>query len=106
MIAAGEALLAPSITRRLITDFARIPGPRQSRPADLAALTERELDVLRLIAIGLSNGEIAVRLVVSPATVKTHVAHLLDKLDARDRLQLVIAAYESGLSGSGGGPEE
>ncbi len=106
VIAAGEALLAPSITRRLITDFARRPGPRQSRPADLAVLTERELDVLRLIAIGLSNGEIAVRLVVSPATVKTHVAHLLDKLDARDRVQLVIAAYESGLSGSGGGPEE
>jgi DNA-binding NarL/FixJ family response regulator len=100
VVAAGEALLGPSITRRLITEFAHRPDPTTPRARELANLTERELDVLRLIASGCSNSEIAERLVVSPATVKTHVAHLLDKLEARDRVQLVITAYESGLVGS------
>ena len=96
VVATGDALLAPSVTRRLIAEFARRPEP-VGKPAALGELTGRELEVLRLIAAGLSNGEIAERLVVSPATVKTHVGHLLDKLAARDRAQLVIAAYESGL---------
>ena len=143
VVAAGEALLAPSVTRRLISEFARVPplgttGPVASSlptvargadpvgsgsrlsggaggPASWAAraseatppradqvtalLTDRECEVLSLVAAGLSNAEIANRLRISPATAKTHVAHLLTKLDARDRVQLVIIAYQAGLTG-------
>ncbi|GLZ36393.1 response regulator transcription factor [Actinokineospora sp. NBRC 105648] len=95
LVAAGEALLAPSVTRRLITQFARLPDP--AAPAVLTGVTEREREVLTLIARGLSNAEIADRLTLSPATVKTHIGRLLAKLQARDRAQLVITAYESGL---------
>ena len=107
VVAAGDALLAPSITRRLIGEFARLPDsarpdsaqPDAGRPdpAVLACLTEREVEVLALVAQGMSNGEIADHLIISPATAKTHVAHLLAKLDARDRVQLVILGYQSGL---------
>ena len=140
VVAAGEALLAPSVTRRRISEFARIPPlgtpgrwlprcrrwrgapirpgadrdcrgaqgarvlggarPRGRRPAAdqvTALLTDRECEVLRLVSAGLSNAEIANRLRISPATAKTHVAHLLTKLDARDRVQLVIIAYQAGL---------
>ena len=95
VIAAGEALLAPTITRRLIGEFAR-QRPRP-RPDALGELTPRETEVLRLIAEGLSNAEIAARLVVSDETVKTHVSRVLFKLGLRDRTQAVITAYESGL---------
>jgi DNA-binding NarL/FixJ family response regulator len=95
VVAAGEALLAPTITRRLIEDYAR--RPRAGAAPQLGDLTERELDVLRLLAEGLSNAEIAERLVVSGATVKTHVNHVLSKLGVRDRVRAVIFAYESGL---------
>jgi DNA-binding NarL/FixJ family response regulator len=130
VVAAGEALLAPSVTRRLISEFARTPalglpgvaapglpahpGPRPGGapaapwPASLPAagragrvtelLTDREFEVLRLVAAGMSNGEVADHLRISPATAKTHVAHLLTKLDARDRVQLVIIAYQAGLA--------
>jgi DNA-binding NarL/FixJ family response regulator len=126
VVAAGEALLAPSVTRRLISEFARTPplgeteppptalprqatahaataqGVRNSGPsaatAVTALLTYREVEVLRLVTAGLSNAEIADHLHISPATAKTHVAHLLTKLDARDRVQLVIIAYQSGLA--------
>jgi DNA-binding NarL/FixJ family response regulator len=105
VVAAGEALLAPSITRRLISEFARSPAPAAAaraaspRGAHVAELlTEREAEVLRLVATGMSNAEIAARLCISPATAKTHVAHLLTKLDARDRVQLVIIAYQAGLA--------
>jgi DNA-binding NarL/FixJ family response regulator len=119
VVAAGEALLAPSVTRRLISEFARTPaldGPAPAVPGLPAAagaagtspavraakvtrlLTERECEVLRLVAAGMSNGEIADHLRISPATAKTHVAHLLTKLDARDRVQLVIIAYQAGLA--------
>lgn len=94
IVAAGDALLAPRITRRLIERFASLGDPAPPRPVALAGLTDREVEVLGLVARGLSNTEIADRLVVSPATVKTHVGHLLAKLDARDRAQLVVAAYE------------
>ncbi|TDE35869.1 response regulator transcription factor [Actinomadura sp. 6K520] len=97
VVASGESLLAPSVTRRLIAEFVRRPGPAQPPPAGLDGVTERELEVLTLIARGLSNGELAEHLHVSPATVKTHIGHLLAKLHARDRAQLVIAAYETGL---------
>ena len=130
VVAAGDALLAPSVTRRLIGEFARTapipgrpPGPDGATRAwagpEVAAgleatgrtssntrstadqlarvLTDRELEVLTMVARGLSNGEIAEELTISPATAKTHVAHLLTKLDARDRIQLVIIAYQSGL---------
>jgi DNA-binding NarL/FixJ family response regulator len=140
VVAAGEALLAPSITRRLISEFARIPplgtpgpvasglptaartsgtavsgwpsasraagapgptsGPTPTRGGQVTALlTDRECEVLRLVAAGLSNAEIANQLRISPATAKTHVAHLLTKLDARDRVQLVIIAFQAGLTG-------
>jgi DNA-binding NarL/FixJ family response regulator len=142
VVAAGEALLAPSITRRLISEFARIPplgtpgpvasglpsvgrppgsalreppaagsfggrgpgtpgaSPTPSRGAQVTELlTDRECEVLRLVAAGLSNAEIAHQLLISPATAKTHVAHLLTKLDARDRVQLVIIAFQAGLTG-------
>ena len=129
VVAAGEALLAPSITRRLISEFAKapalgahgqaapglpaaprlpaLPGDAVARPGGTPAaragrvtglLTEREREVLRLVTAGMSNGEIADRLRISPATAKTHVAHLLTKLDARDRVQLVIIAYQAGLA--------
>ncbi len=98
VIARGEALLAPSITRRLIAEFAnqkrRGPG---TTPKQLAELTEREREVLVQIARGLNNDEIAEELVISPATAKTHVSRIMSKLDARDRAQLVVIAYESGL---------
>jgi DNA-binding NarL/FixJ family response regulator len=100
VIAAGEALLAPSVTRRLLGQFARaLPGPRASRasPASLSALTERETEVLRLLAAGLSNAELAGRLYISEATVKSHVSSLLRKLGLRDRVQAVILAYDTGL---------
>ncbi len=96
VVATGEALLAPSITRRLIEDYARRP-PAREQPAALAELTPRELEVLRLLARGLSNGEIARELFVGDATVKTHVARIFAKLDLHDRAQAVVLAYESGL---------
>jgi DNA-binding NarL/FixJ family response regulator len=99
VIAAGDALLAPSVTRRLIGEFAR-HDPRSAsawRSHELMALTPRETEVLRLIAEGLSNAEIARRLVVTEETVKTHVSRILGKLGLRDRTQAVVAAYESGL---------
>jgi DNA-binding NarL/FixJ family response regulator len=127
VVAAGDALLAPSVTRRLIGEFARnapITGPISGSTTGPAAgarqaaaqasndsqpsltwgklqrmLTDRELEVLKMVARGMSNAEIAEELTISPATAKTHVAHLLTKLDARDRIQLVIIAYQSGLVG-------
>ena len=97
VVAAGDALLSPRITRRLITEFARLrPAPPASAEA-LRELTRREVEVLQLVAEGLSNAEIAQRLVVSEETVKTHVSHVLAKLGVRDRAQAVILAYESGL---------
>jgi DNA-binding NarL/FixJ family response regulator len=96
-VAAGDALLAPTVTRRLIEEFVRRPPPGAAEPSELGELTDREAEVLRLIARGLSNAEIAQELVVSEATVKTHVAHVLRKLDLRDRVQAVVYAYESGL---------
>jgi DNA-binding NarL/FixJ family response regulator len=113
VVAAGEALLAPSVTRLLISEFAQHPAARSPRtgtsapvppvspvPASRIArlLTERECEVLRLVSAGMSNGEIADQLRISPATAKTHVAHLLTKLDARDRVQLVILAYQAGFA--------
>ncbi len=113
VVAAGDALLAPSVARRLIGEFARtthIAGTTQaaaqarndSQPSPTLGklqrvLTDRELEVLKMVARGMSNAEIAEELTISPATAKTHVAHLLTKLDARDRIQLVIIAYQSGL---------
>jgi DNA-binding NarL/FixJ family response regulator len=122
VVAAGDALLAPSVTRRLIGEFTRTPpgagpgpGPASGAPPGAVqaagqasepgsacdrlarVLTERELEVLQMVARGMSNAEIAGELTISPATAKTHVAHLLTKLDARDRIQLVIIAYQSGL---------
>ena len=126
VVAAGDALLAPSVTRRLIGEFTRAsPGAGRLAAARLAQgaatsaqddqvsaacdrlqriLTERELEVLRMVARGMSNAEIAEELTISPATAKTHVAHLLTKLDARDRIQLVIIAHQTGLCDSGGRP--
>jgi DNA-binding NarL/FixJ family response regulator len=97
VVAAGDALLAPSITRRLISELAARPVDAPSPPAELGALTEREREVLALVGRGLSNAEVAERLYVSPATAKTHVSHIMTKLYARDRAQLVVLAYESGL---------
>jgi DNA-binding NarL/FixJ family response regulator len=96
-VASGDALLAPSVTRRLIEEFAKRPEPSARKPKELATLTEREVEVLREVARGLTNNEIAKNLHVSETTIKTHVAHLLDKLDLRDRVQAVILAYEAGL---------
>jgi DNA-binding NarL/FixJ family response regulator len=116
VVAAGDALLAPSVTRRLIGEFTRTspaaaeprgdadrpgagsrPGPVGDTDQLTRILTERELEVLSMVARGMSNGEIAEQLTISPATAKTHVAHLLTKLNSRDRIQLVIIAYQSGL---------
>ena len=95
IVAGGEALLSPAITKRVIEKFTRISHPEP--PKELADLTDRERDVLRLIARGLSNAEIASELFLTEATVKTHVTHILAKLDLRDRVQAVVLAYESGL---------
>ena len=100
VVAAGDALLAPSITRRLIGDFARRRRHQRPSPAATSSLTPRELDVLRLIARGLSNAEIAAELVLAEQTVKTHVGHVLTKLSLRDRTQAVVYAYENGLVGN------
>ena len=103
VVAAGEAVVAPSVTRRLLDRFAsRLPAADAPTPKALQNLTERELDVLRLVARGLSNSEIAAELFVSETTVKTHVGHLLTKLDVRDRVQAAVFAYESGLVRPGG----
>ncbi|TQS29056.1 response regulator transcription factor [Microbispora sp. KK1-11] len=96
-VAAGEALLAPEITRRMIEDYVRRPRPGSDRPAGLETLTPRELEVLRLIARGRSNAEIAAELFLSGPTVKTHVTRILAKLGLRDRVQAVVFAYECGL---------
>ena len=98
VVAAGNALLAPSVTRRLIQEFAKRPEPQARKAKQLEGLTDRERDVLREVARGLSNAEIAARLHVAETTVKTHVAHVLDKLELRDRVQAVILAYEAGLT--------
>lgn len=100
-VAAGEALLAPSLTRRLIEEHVRRPPPHRGVPRELAALTERELAVFDLIAEGLSNTDIAERLVVSLATVKTHVNRVIAKLDGRTRAQLVVLGYECGRTTPG-----
>jgi DNA-binding NarL/FixJ family response regulator len=98
VVAAGEALLAPNVTRRLIAEFARLRPSPVARPVpDLAVLTPRETQVLRLVAEGLSNGETAARLTVTEETVKTHVSRILAKLGLRDRTQAVVVAYETGL---------
>jgi DNA-binding NarL/FixJ family response regulator len=99
VVAAGDALLAPSITRRLIGDFARRRRHQRPSPTATAGLTPREMDVLRLIARGLSNAEIAAELVLAEQTIKTHVGHVLTKLALRDRTQAVVFAYENGLVG-------
>jgi DNA-binding NarL/FixJ family response regulator len=101
-IAAGDALLAPALVRRLVEDFVRRPAPGATVPTELEALSDRELDVLRLVARGLSNAEIAQALFVSETTVRTHVGHILAKLGVRGRVQAVVAAYESGLVRPGG----
>ncbi|MEV1318421.1 response regulator transcription factor [Micromonospora arborensis] len=107
VVAAGEGLLAPTVTRRLIDEFARRPEPARPLPRRLDGVTEREREVLALIARGLSNSELAAHLSLSLATVKTHVGRLLTKLAVRDRAQLVIVAYETGLVGPGGsGPTD
>jgi DNA-binding NarL/FixJ family response regulator len=98
IVARGDALLAPSVTRRLLDRFAgALPGPDAPAPSDLDDLTERELEVLRLVALALSNGEIAGRLHLTEATVKTHVSSILRKLALRDRVQAVVLAYDLGL---------
>ncbi len=95
IVAGGEALLSPAITKRVIERFTRIPRP--APPRQLGELTERELEVFRLIARGLSNAEIGKELYISDTTVKTHITHILQKLDLRDRVQAIVLAYETGL---------
>jgi DNA-binding NarL/FixJ family response regulator len=102
VVAAGDALLSPAITKRVIAQFTRIPRP--APPGGLDELTDRELDVFRLIARGLSNPEIARELYISETTVKTHITHILQKLNLRDRVQAVVLAYETGLLGDGRPP--
>jgi len=97
IVASGETLLAPTITGRLVAEFVRQPSSDRAVPRDLADLTEREREVLTLVGGGLSNTEIGAELFISPATVKTHVGRVLQKLGARDRAQLVVIAYETGL---------
>lgn len=96
-VASGDALLAPAVTRRLIEEYIQRPPPGSGTPAALSELSERELEVLRLVAQGMSNAEIGQQLYVSEATIKTHVAHILSKLRLRDRVQAVVLAYECGL---------
>jgi DNA-binding NarL/FixJ family response regulator len=100
VVAAGDALIAPSVTKRLITEFAARRDPNEP-PAELTELTEREREILRLVAGGLTNAEIAGRLVISPLTAKTHVSRILGKLNCHDRAQLVTLAYESGFVAPG-----
>jgi DNA-binding NarL/FixJ family response regulator len=102
VVAAGDALLAPTVTRRLIAELARRPGASPPPPAALGMLTSRETEVLRLIARGLSNAEISDALVIAEQTNKTHVSRILAKLNLRDRAQAVVLAYESGLVSPGG----
>jgi DNA-binding NarL/FixJ family response regulator len=102
VVAAGDGLLSPSVTRRLIAEFARMGAPRGPSRKTLQNLTERETEVLALVARGLSNAEIAVRLVVAEQTVKTHVSRILMKLGLRDRTQAVVLAYETGVVRPGG----
>jgi DNA-binding NarL/FixJ family response regulator len=101
VVARGEALLAPSITRRLIEEFARNQPVEHATPKEIEELTAREMEVFKLVARGMSNAEIAAELIVSETTVKTHVARILMKLHLRDRVQAVVYAYESGLSQPG-----
>jgi DNA-binding NarL/FixJ family response regulator len=104
VVAGGDALIAPSVTRRLLDRFAaRLPDPSRRRPDVLDGLTTRELEVLGLVARGMSNAEIAELLVVSETTVKTHVGRILSKLDLRDRVQAVVLAYETGIVQPGTG---
>jgi DNA-binding NarL/FixJ family response regulator len=102
VVAEGEALLAPKITKRLIEEFVRAPAPASTVSVPIETLTEREREVLVAIARGMSNAEIAEQLFMSHATAKTHVSHLLTKLNARDRAQLVMLAYEAGIATRGG----
>lgn len=101
IVASGDQLVAPAIARRLIEQFMRRPVPGAAPPPELRSLSARELEVLRLVARGMSNDEIAAALVIARATVKTHVSRLLEKLGVRDRVQLVVQAYESGLVSPG-----
>jgi DNA-binding NarL/FixJ family response regulator len=101
-VASGETLLAPAVTRRLVERFVQRPAPGPAEEKRLAQLTERELEVLKLIATGLSNGEIAARLFLSEATVKTHFTRIASKLGLRDRVQAVVFSYENGLVEAGG----
>jgi DNA-binding NarL/FixJ family response regulator len=103
-VASGEALLAPTVTRRLIEEFARVGPVPRAHDEELAELTARELEVLKLLARGMSNAEIAAALVLGETTVKTHVTHVLSKLGLRDRVQAVVLAYESGLVSPGRRP--
>jgi DNA-binding NarL/FixJ family response regulator len=104
-VAAGDEILSPAITRSVIGHFVRRRPPHSGTPTELAELTTRELDVTRLVAQGLSNAEIAAELVVSPATAKSHVGHILNKLGLRDRVHLVVLAYECGLVAPSAGPD-
>ena len=106
VVARGEALLAPSVTKRLIQEFSRGAVSQRSAPTELDDLTPRELEVFKLIARGMSNAEIAAELIVSETTVKTHVARVLMKLGLRDRVQAVVLAYESGVVAPGATPSE
>lgn len=105
-VAAGDALLSPGVTRRVIEQFAHRQDLRPDAARRLAGLTAREAEAVKLVALGLSNHEIAERLVISPLTAKTHITRALAKLDVRDRVQLVILAYESGLVRPGGPPHQ
>jgi DNA-binding NarL/FixJ family response regulator len=102
-VAAGESLLAPAVTRRLVERYVRRPPPDAARREKFADLTDRELEVLRAVARGLSNAEVGAELFLSEATVKTHVTRILSKLGLRDRVQAVVMAYESGLIEPGAG---
>jgi len=104
-VATGDALLSPSITRRLIAQFVQAPPPASGVPEQLAGLTERELSVLRLVAQGCTNAEVAGELFLAETTVKTHLGHILTKLGLRDRIHAVVVAYETGLVRPGAGPK-